>query len=107
MDREERDLLVALFEAMAVPLPSGWTASALDGVVIAGMGSSAIGASLVAALTAGECPIPITVFRGDPLRGKAGGGRGEPPIPLSIQGTSTTTRTSMSTGPAPLFRSVM
>jgi glucose/mannose-6-phosphate isomerase len=49
--------------AMAVPLPAGWTASAFDGVVIAGMGGSAIGASLVAALTAGECPIPVTVVR--------------------------------------------
>ncbi len=49
--------------AMSVPLPREWDASAFHAIVIAGMGGSAIGASLVAALTEGECPIPIVVVR--------------------------------------------
>lgn len=49
--------------AMQAPLPRGWEASAFDAIVIAGMGGSAIGASLVAALVQEECPIPLTVVR--------------------------------------------
>ena len=72
--------------AMAVPLPSGWTASAFDGVVIAGMGSSAIGASLVAALTAGECPIPSPYLGGIPFAGKRGVGAANRPFPFRFRG---------------------
>jgi len=49
--------------AMRTPLPPGWGDAAFDGVVIAGMGGSAIGASLVAALVEDTCPIPLVVVR--------------------------------------------
>lgn len=49
--------------AMATPLPEGWTAAAFDHILVAGMGGSAIGASLVAALAAEIGPIPLTVVR--------------------------------------------
>lgn len=49
--------------AMRASLPREWNASAFDAIVIAGMGGSAIGASLAAALTEGECPIPVVVVR--------------------------------------------
>ena len=35
----------------------------VDGIVITGMGGSAIGGSLLQAYVAGECPLPITVLR--------------------------------------------
>ncbi|GBD09841.1 hypothetical protein HRbin22_02102 [Candidatus Thermoflexus japonica] len=49
--------------AMGVSLPREWDASAFHAIVIAGMGGSAIGASLVAAFAEGECPIPLMVVR--------------------------------------------
>lgn len=37
---------------------------AVRGVVVLGMGGSAIGGDLAAGLVAGECPVPVTVIRG-------------------------------------------
>ncbi|MDW8065082.1 MAG: bifunctional phosphoglucose/phosphomannose isomerase [Anaerolineae bacterium] len=58
-----RQLRAGWAQAMGASLPRGWEASAFDAIVIAGMGGSAIGASLAAALTAGECAIPVVVVR--------------------------------------------
>jgi len=55
----------------SVDLPAAF--SKVDKVVVAGMGGSAIGASLLAGLVAGECRVPLFVVRDYALPAFAGG----------------------------------
>ena len=47
----------------------------VDNIVIVGMGGSAIGGALLQDLTAGQCPVPVTVVRGYSLPAFVGGAR--------------------------------